>query len=174
MYGVEKKPPKKLAQEGEKTTSPVIAERSQSESKIEGFASPIQDLLKARHLKIRAENKDLIVAVESPSLAKNEKHITLSVALRNTKNQFRAEGLIWAVAEWQDSDGKKRTEYSPEQAPGRTPDRPNANTFSIRQYKVKKFSFEVPDNSSALPKIDLWLSDRDFNKSKFEIIVGSQ
>lgn len=132
------------------------------------------NLLNAKHLNIRTTNQDhSLLTIESPTLVKDGNHLNLSIALRNRKGQSRAEGLLWAIAEWQDPEGKIFTTRAPEKTKGKSsPDSIEGNTFSIRQYKVKTLSFQIPDTASTLSKVEIWLADRNSNKSSFEIVVN--
>lgn len=137
-------------------------------------AAPTQtvNLLNARQLYIRAAREDGIVSVESPSIVKNEKQLNISIALRNKKGQSRAEGLLWATAEWQDAEGKTHVTKSPENIKGKQyTHQPQANTFSIRLYTVKTFFFPIPENATVLSKVEIWLADRNSNRTSFEIVT---
>lgn len=129
------------------------------------------NLLESKQLQILSEKKDWLIELESPSLSKDEHELKLSIALRNKKAHQRAEGLIWARAEWLDETGKKHLVTAPQSIPEKElSGQPNANTFSIRQFKIKSFSFSIPDKSKVLSKLEIWIADRSKNQSKFEII----
>ena len=155
-YPAETEPNTVIKAVASKPTGP----ETRNHTKVEKPSSQLglKNMLDSKRFKIDTDIPDWLVSLENPLFLKKDKNLELSIAIRNKKGQSRAEGLIWAVSEWQNAQGQVQTVNAPETKPGKA-ETHAATIFNIRQYKEKVFSFKIPENSVVLSKIEIWMSD---------------
>ncbi len=130
---------------------------------------PSTNLLESENLQVHTDDKTWQVSLENPVLTKDGNHLNLSIAIRNKKGRSRAEGIFWAISEWQTADGRTQLVNAPE-SKAEKGEGQAGTIFSIRQYKEKTLSFKIPENADVLSKMEIWMSDKKGNKAKFLIL----
>jgi len=145
-------------------TRAAIATRIESPSSIpDELHTQITNLLDLTQFKIKSLSTIKSPLVETPNLIRNKEQVTLSFTVKNTKQQTRTEGVIWMLMEWINADGtvlKVSTQDSRD---------PQA-VYSIRQQKIKKLTFKMPNSTAVLSKLELFFKSRDGQILQFQIL----
>jgi hypothetical protein len=118
-----------------------------------------KNLLETKYFNIQGETLDCFISIENPSILVRKNDFELSLALRNRKNTSKADGSLLIKTEWQDAKGNILNLFIEKK-----------HTFSIRHYKLAKFSFEIPSDHPILSKLEVWIQDKRNHQSKFELV----
>lgn len=91
---------------------------------------------------------DLTVTVDNATLERGSNFVSLHFELANRSTHLRAEGYIWAVAEFIGEDGQKIFLGAPRHLKlnaGGDPSNPaKATYFGIKRFKKQSFNFPIP------------------------------
>lgn len=126
----------------------VAATPADSESKSEPKPSKASDAAKSK------KDLEVLISITNPVIEPKVNELELRFDLTNRSGQARAEGYLWAVAEFQTVDGRKVFLGAPSEIDVNESGEPRnpqlSASFGIKHYKKKSFSFPYSKQSPGI------------------------